>query len=251
MKYKPFSILSLLALLACQPHNKEWHENYKYDIFYIEGRKCIVVCPNTVSNGKWIVRPAFCGLFPEVDDSLLNIGYHFGFCDVTHEYGVPSSQNIFQKFYQDVRKRYNLDERFIIEGFSRGGFFALTYACNHPHQIEKIYLDAPVCDLDSWPGRKDSILYQEAKKLWGKAGIKIEQAHDYPIKNINKITNNYIPIIVCYGANDTTVPYIENFGRISFPQRYPIKVICKPQCAHHPHSLRKCDEIVDFLIKDF
>lgn len=251
MKKELIYLFSLLTLLTCQPHSKEWHEKYKYDLFYIDGRKCIVVCPNTISNGKWIVRPAFCGLFPEVDDSLLSIGYHFGFCDVTHEYGAPSSQRVFQKFYQHVRKKYNLNERFIIEGFSRGGFFALTYACNHPHQIEKIYVDAPVCDLDSWPGQREPQLYQEAKDLWEKEGIRIRQAHNYPIKNINKVINNHIPIVICYGAIDTIVPYKENFGRISFPKRYPVRILCKPHCGHHPHSLRKCNEIVDFLTYNF
>ena len=244
-------ILIAFVFFACQPNSNKWFKEYKHDIFSIDGRTCIIVCPNNISNGKWIVRPAFCGTFPEVDDSLLNIGYHFGFCDVTHEYGSPSSQKAFHKFYQIARERYNLNKRFILEGFSRGGFFALTYACNYPNMIEKIYLDAPVCDLESWPGYREPKLYQESKDLWEKDGFNIEQAHDYPIKNIEKIIKNNIPIIVCYGAKDSIVPYNENFGRLSFPKGYPLKVIRKPNCRHHPHSLRKCDKIVDFLIKNY
>ncbi len=238
-------ILSIL-LCAC---SHSWQEKYESDEFMINDRKCVVVRPNVEPNGEWIVRPAFMGAFPYVDDSLLCRGYTFAFYDVTHDYGSPKAQSDFIDFYEEVKEQYNLSDKFIMEGFSRGGFFALMYSIYHPEQIDKLYVDAPVCDLHSWPMRQDKKLYHDADSIWQSCGIDIDSIADFPIRTIDTLINRNIPIICVYGDNDTIVPYRENFGRIQLPQGMRYKVIRKEGCGHHPHSLQECGEIVDFLTR--
>lgn len=245
---KKIALLTLALLLSWAVAAKpKWHEQYRHDQFKVAGRTCIVVHPTTPAHGRWIVRPAFLGAFPSVDDALLKEGFTVAYCDVTHAYANPQAIADFEQFYHEVRARYNLHERFIIEGFSRGGFFALSYAIRHPEQIEKIYVDAPVCDLESWPSKREERLYGDAVRQWEAAGASFEEHHDYPIRHFERIIEARIPILVCYGEADEIVPYEENFGRIAAQHKRRIKRIAKPDCGHHPHSLDNPKRIVRFL----
>lgn len=226
--------------------HQAWEQQYSYDKFTLNGREAIMVKPEH-PNGKWIVRPAFVGAFPYVDDSLLARGYHVGYYDVTHEYGNTKAQADFQEYVRHCQQQYQLDKRFIIEGFSRGGFFALCYAINHPDEIDKIYVDAPVCDLNSWPKQQDSQLYEDAKEKWRQAGNSIDSTHDYPIQHFDTIIKHHIPVMLVYGAQDTIVPYRDNFGRVRLHGYKNILKLKKPHGGHHPHSLPRCKQIVDFL----
>lgn len=241
--------LIMSSVLSCKETEPAWEGavDYPHQIFGLKNRRCIVVRPFVKANGKWIVRPAFVGAFPQVDDSLLSKGYTMAYYDVTHEYATPRSQKDFNAFYRIVRFAYRLDKKFIMEGFSRGGFFALTYAENHPERISKLYLDAPVCDLYSWPAQTDSTLYSDAVNKWKESGYQIEEIHDYPLNNIDKILD--IPIIVIYGKEDDVVPFDNNFGRIASKGFKELSLIGKEGCGHHPHSLQPCDTIVNFLMK--
>lgn len=239
--------LLLLALLMPLTLWAKWQDNYRTDEFRLNERRCVVVHPTTTPNGRWIVRPAFLGAFPSVDEALLERGFTVAFCDVTHDYANPKAVADFERFYHEMRRRYPLDEKFIIEGFSRGGFFALTYAIHHPEQIEKIYVDAPVCDLESWPSKREAKLYADARRRWQEAGGDFDEGHDLPIRLFEQIVEAGIPVIVCYGDADEVVPYEENFGRIMQQHKRHIRAIRKPACGHHPHSLEKPGRIVRFL----
>ena len=241
--------LTLCALLVCAGTmaKPKWQDRYTHDQFRVADRTCIVIHPTGEKNGRWIVRPAFLGAFPSVDERLLELGFTVAYCDVTHEYANPKAKREFEQFYHEARRRYSLNEQFIIEGFSRGGFFALSYAIDHPEQIEKIYVDAPVCDLESWPSKKEEQLYRDAVRRWQEAGGDFSEGHDYPIRHFQKIVDAKIPVIVCYGGSDEIVPYEENFGRINEQYKRRIRTIAKPECGHHPHSLDDPRKIVRFL----
>ena len=242
-------LLTLCALLVCAGTmaKPKWQDRYAHDQFRVADRTCIVIHPMGEKNGRWIVRPAFLGAFPSVDERLLELGFTVAYCDVTHEYANPKAKREFEQFYHEARRRYGLNEQFIIEGFSRGGFFALSYAIDHPEQIEKIYVDAPVCDLESWPSKKEEKLYRDAVRRWQEGGGDFSEGHDYPIRHFQKIVDAKIPVIVCYGGSDEIVPYVENFGRINEQYKRRIRTIAKPECGHHPHSLDDPRKIVRFL----
>ena len=242
-----FLILCTVLLAAAVEAKPKWQDRYQHDTFRVADRSCIVIHPTGEKNGRWIVRPAFLGAFPSVDERLLELGFTVAYCDVTHEYANPKAKAEFEQFYHEARQRYQLAEKFIIEGFSRGGFFALSYAIDHPEQIEKIYVDAPVCDLESWPSKREEKLYKDAVKRWTEGGGDFSVGHDYPIRHFAKLIEKRIPIIVCYGGSDEIVPYEENFGRIASEHKRHIRIIAKPECSHHPHSLDDPRKIVRFL----
>ena len=104
-----------------------------------------------------------------------------------------------------------------------------------------------MCDLESWPSKKEEKLYRDAVRRWQEGGGDFSEGHDYPIRHFQKIVDAKIPVIVCYGGSDEIVPYEENFGRINAQYKRRIRTIAKPECGHHPHSLDDPRKIVRFL----
>jgi len=244
-------LVALAALfLSLNSFAQSWESKYEKDGFTVEntkilGRKATIIRPKT-ANGKWIVRPAFMGAFPQVDEALLEKGWTFGYYDVTEEYGNPKAQSDFTAFYDYARSRYGLSEKVTLEGLSRGGFFSLMYAISNPEKIDKLYLDAPLCDLNLLKERL-SDAYENALKAWKDSGLAFEECAEYPRKNIDKIKD--IPTIVVYGAADKVVRYENHFGRFDLSGWKDLSIIGKTDCDHHPHSLSPGDTIVNFIAK--
>ena len=67
-------------------------------------------------------------------------------------------------------------------------------------------------------------------------------------REVRKLSN--IPIIMLYGDADTVVLYEENGKVLEDYYREnggDLKVICKPGCGHHPHSLEDPTPIIEFV----
>lgn len=69
-------------------------------------------------------------------------------------YGVPVALDAMDRFHARVTTQYGLSAKPVLEGFSRGGLFALNWAARRPGSVAALYLDAPLCDFKSWPGAK-------------------------------------------------------------------------------------------------
>lgn len=120
------------------------------------------------------------------------------------------------------------------------------YAISNPDKIDKLYLDAPLCDLNLLKERMGD-LYTLALKAWTDAGYDLDEIADYPRKHVDKLKE--IPTIVVYGAADQVVRYENQFGRFDLSGWRDLSIIGKTGCDHHPHSLSPCDTIVNFIMK--
>jgi lysophospholipase L1-like esterase/pimeloyl-ACP methyl ester carboxylesterase len=236
--------------------NSEWN-GYPRQDFVVAGRVCMVIAPKKALPGNpWIWRPEFPGAFPSVDLALLAKGYFFAHVDLDNSYGAPASMPIMDAFYDYVTKNYHLATKVVLEGFSRGGLYAFNWAALHPGRVASIYVDAPVCDIKSWPGGKGKGVgspadWQRCLKIYG---LTEEQAMAYdhnPIDNLRPIAAARIPIIAVAGDADTDVPMAENI--LVAQKRYQelggsLQLITKPGVAHHPHSLSDPKPVVDFIL---
>ena len=147
---------------------------------------------------------------------------------------------------------YNLSEKVTLEGFSRGGLFVFNWAAQNTEKVACIYVDAPVCDVFSWPGRKNTALWNDLLKEWNLTDAGMEHFKGNPIDNLAPIAAAGIPIISVCGDSDQTVPYKENMDVVR--SRYlaaggPVEVILKKGCDHHPHSLDNPEPVVDFILR--
>lgn len=229
-----------------------WNGYDRYD-FKFRARDAIVVCPLQAAPGKpWIWRPAFFGAFPSVDKALLEKGFHVAYYDLTHLYGSPAAVEAGTAFYGYMKNYYGLSPKVTLEGFSRGGLFVFNWAAKNTDKVACIYVDAPVCDVFSWPGRKNRDLWDGLLKEWKLADGQMNTFAGNPIDRLAPLAQAGIPVIGVCGDSDKVVPYKENMEVVR--NRYSglgglVEVILKPGGDHHPHSLDDPRPVVDFILR--
>lgn len=232
----------------------KWKGFDQYTFAY-QDREAIVVCPKHAATGNpWIWRPAFFGAFASVDEELLRRGFHVAYYDLTHLYGSPRARKFGTDFYWNMVRMYGLSPKVTLEGFSRGGLFAYNWAADHPDKVACIYVDAPVCNVFSWPGRspENAGLWKGLLEEWGLADDQMNSFSGNPIDRLKPLADAGIPVICVCGDSDKVVPFSENSAIVR--QRYtamgaPFELILKPGVDHHPHSLSDPAPVVDFIIR--
>ena len=243
--------------MASSVSGAEWQGFEKRD-FVVEGRNAFLILPKTPAAGKpWIWRTEFFGHEPQADLALLEYGFHVAYLDVQNMYGAPVAMGHMDAFYAHVTKEFGLSSTTVLEGFSRGGLFSLNWAARNPDKVACIYNDAPVCDFKSWPGGKGKGKgspgdWDRVKTLYGFKSD--EEAIAYklnPVDNLAPLANKKIPLLHVCGETDDVVPIDENSNLVA--ERYrklggPITLISKPNCNHHPHSLKDPTRIVNFVL---
>ena len=260
---KSHAVLATLAILlgstlltampaAAKPvvTESEWLGCRRLD-FVVEGRPALLIVPATPAPGRpWIWRTEYFGHFPQVDLALVAHGWHVGYMNAQDMYGDPASIRLFDAYYQHVRATFGLSQRVIMEGFSRGGLYAFNFAATHPERVSALYLDAPVLDLQSWPGRKHP-LWAECLASYGLTEAQMGTAKVSPIDRIGPVVAAGIPIFGVTGDADESVDYRANL--LELVKRYRaagglIEYVIKPGGKHHPHSLVDPTPIVNFLL---
>jgi lysophospholipase L1-like esterase/pimeloyl-ACP methyl ester carboxylesterase len=234
-----------------------WH-GYQRLNFKADGRWSLLVRPAKAAPGNpWIWRTEFFNVEPQTDLALLAKGYHVAYTDLRDLYGAPVALDRMDAFHAYLVSEYKLSPASVLEGFSRGGLFALNWAARHPARTAGLYLDAPVCDFKSWPaGRgKGKSSPADWAKLLKAYGMDEAQALAYPlnpIDNLKTLAAAKLPILCVVGDADKTVPVEENTGLLETRYRALggiIQVIHKPGVDHHPHSLSDPAPIVEFITK--
>ena len=163
------------ALAELSAQKSLWEGADRYDFKY-KGRDAILVAPqNPRSDRAWIMRPAFFGAFANADAELVRRGFFLAYYDLTHCYASPPAMRMADDFFDFAKNSLKLKDKVVIEGLSRGGAFALNWANRDPGKIQCVYVDAPVCDFDSWPSPARKDLYADFLKQWdikGSGGFK-------------------------------------------------------------------------------
>lgn len=259
--------LATLALVAVLPaaggqppdvQKSQWN-GHEQLTFKVGGRSALLVVPAAPAPGNpWIWRTEFFGVDPQADVALLGKGFHVAYIDVGGMFGAPAALDAMDGFYDHVVKAHALAPKAVLEGFSRGGLYAMNWAARHPDRVSCIYLDAPVCDFKSWPGGggRSRFAGREWRQLLQAYGMNDEQARAYalnPVDNLEPLATAKIPILCVIGdMHDWIVPIEENALKVE--ERYKklggeIEVIRKPKGGHRPHSLPDPTPIVDFVVR--
>jgi len=230
----------------------EWNGFARID-FTVAGRPCLLVLPAQPAPGRpWIWRTEFFGHEPQADLALLARGWHVAYMDAKNLYGAPKAMAWFGQFYAHLVVQFGLAPRVVLEGFSRGGLYAINFALAHPKRVAALYLDAPVLDIRSWPGRnRQSKEWAQCLEAYGLNDESLEKFRG-PLERLRTLAAAGVPILSVCGEADRVVPYAENTAVLE--KRYrefggPIEVILKPGVDHHPHSLKDPAPIVDFVLK--
>ncbi|XZE54886.1 SGNH/GDSL hydrolase family protein [Planctomycetaceae bacterium SH139] len=252
-----FIFCSLLA--SIQPPraaSADWHGWQRLD-FRVANRDALLILPKAAARGKpWIWRTEFFGHQPQADLALLAAGFHVAYIDMQNLYGAPPAMRAMDAMYAHVTATYELADRVVLEGFSRGGLYTLNWAARNPSKVACIYNDAPVCDFKSWPAGKgrspgSTADWQRCLQAYGFDNEAAALAYaENPIDQLQPLATAKIPLLHICGADDKVVPLEEN--SLLVKQRYeelggPITMIVKPHCGHHPHSLTEPTRILNFI----
>lgn len=241
-----------LQARAISPTKSEWKGYDRYDFTY-QDKSAIIVCPRKALEGNpWIWRPAFFDAFAYADEALLKEGFHVAYYDLTHEYGSPEAVKAGTDFYEHMTSQYGLSHKVTMEGLSRGGYYTLQWAIANPEKIACLYLDNPVCDVFSWPGKKNEQLWKGFLKCWGLTDATPETFKENPIHHLAALVKYKVPVLAVCGDSDRTVPFDENMKLIRdayLKLGGPVEMVIKPGADHHPHSLENPEVIVDFILR--
>lgn len=218
--------------------------------FKFNGYNAIILMPDNF-NGKWIWKTEFFYDFDKAEQELFNLGYARVYYQINDMYGSFRAIRLMHKFHLFIQKEYGLTFKPILFGFSRGGLYAFNYALFYPEFIGKIYLDAPVMNLRSWPpiGIRE---HQEMLDEYSLNEDTLKFFNSNPIDNIKEILDNEIPILLIAGGIDSVVPLKDNGQKlIDYCKEHKINLeyYIKPNCEHHPHSLEDVSPIIKFCEK--
>ncbi len=204
----------------------------------------------------YLWRTEFFGAFPGVDLAMLEKGYAVVYYRISDLYGSETAVALMEAFQRFLQERYGMWPQAILLGFSRGGLYALHYAAGYPERIAALYLDAPVVDIYSWPGgafsgEGSSGEWEDCRKLW--KDVSHEDYLETVDRAVRKLIAWSVPLIIVAGGKDEVVPYEENgllLQRAYEKSGAAFRLIMKPECGHHPHSLEDPSTIVEFLRKN-
>ncbi|WP_020526200.1 alpha/beta hydrolase family protein [Flexithrix dorotheae] len=232
--------------------------DFKVKEFTFKGHEAKIVFPKEKNKeGLWIWRARFWGHEPQVDQALLEQGFHVVYVDVADMFGNQEAVELWNEFYKFCVKKYKLHNKVVLEGLSRGGLIVYNWAAENTEKVFCIYADAPVCDIKSWPGglfkgEGNSQAWATCLKAYGLDEESVKDFRGIPIYTCEAVIEAGIPVLHVCGDADKVVPYTENSALIKAKFEKAggsYQEIIKKGVGHHPHSLKNPQPIVDFILK--
>ena len=221
------------------------------DVFEFNGYTAYVMIPE-IPNGKWIWKTEFFHEFEQAEVALFEKGYTRVYYQISDKYGSNNAVRLMHRLHLELLKRYDLlTKETILFGFSRGGLYAYNYAVYYPEYVSKIYLDAPVLNLRSWPWHKGHFHDQFCKE-YNLNEETFETFRGSPLDMKEEFAANNIPLLIIAGDKDLSVPFEDNGALL---EKYyksigkSFELIIKKNAGHHPHSLEDVTPIVEFIEK--
>ncbi len=235
----------------------DWMGFERLDFELFDTSAIVVKPPKAKQGNPFVFRAEFFGAFPYADIMLCEQGYHIVYIDAHDQYGCDKAVDLMHRFHAFLADEFHLSQKAVVFGFSRGGLYAVNYAAKYPQNVSVLYLDAPVLNILSWPGGLGAgdgapNCWKECLETYALTQGEALSFRENPIDKVRQIAQSNIPVISVVGCADTVVPYEENmkiFAKRLTQCGATVKVIEKPDCGHHPHSLENPQEICDFILK--
>ncbi len=217
--------------------------------FEYNGYMATVIVPEK-PNGKWIWKTEFLYAFDQAERALNERGYTRVYYGISDKYGSFQAVRLMRNFHKHLLQKFPfLQEKCALFGFSRGGLYAFNYALFYPEFVSKMYLDAPVLNVKSWPPA-GSVEQAQLFAEYHESEDTFRTFHNSPIDNLAEFAAHRIPLLLVAGCKDLVVPLAEN-GQILLDfyreHSYEVTSILKAECDHHPHSLDDVTPIIEFI----
>ena len=233
-----------------------WH-GYRAEKFEFEGRESILVFPDKPREGNpWLLKTEYWGAFPDVEVRLLGEGFHVAFQKNENRWATPEECAVKARFVEHVTDHWGLAPKCVPVGMSCGGGIAVKFAGLYPHLIQCLFIDAPVINFCSIPGKLHTPHYRmmwdnEFSKVYPLKRYQLPGFDGHPICYADTLIAHKIPVLMVYGTEDQTVLYPEN-GKLleeAMEGTGLLTVIPVPARGHHPHGMIYAnDPIVQYIL---
>lgn len=237
----------------------EWH-GYTMESFSFEGREAHVVLPRERDEkGRWALKTEYWGAFPAVELGLLEHGFCVAFVKNLTRFGTREDCDCKARFVAYLAQHYGLHARCVPIGMSCGGAHAVNFAGYYPELVSCLYIDAPVLNFFSYPGK---IGNEECERVWENEFVKaypgitrvgLFDLPDHPLRMVSTLIAHEIPVLMVYGTEDRTVIYEENGALLADAYRgheellHVVPVGCR---GHHPHGMTRSNRVlIDYIVE--
>ena len=228
---------------------------FKSKEFTFQGRDAKILYPSCPANGKLLLKTEYFSAFPYFEVAMLKKGYTLCFVAHPNRWAPDSETHIMADFVKFVAAELGFEPKCIPVGMSCGGLQALRLAQLYPELVSVMYIDAPVTNILSLSGlgaraNPSEKTWEELVEAYGFNRSTVVNFRKSPIDFMDVLIQHDIPIIMLYGDADSIVLYEENGKVLEDYYRDHggrMKVIRKPDCEHHPHSLEDPTPIVEFV----
>lgn len=235
-----------------------WY-GYEMTRFSFEGRDAILVAPKVTRPGApWALKTEYWDAFPDVETRLLDAGFHVAFVKNKNRWATREECDAKARFVRFVSATYGLNSKCVPVGMSCGGAYAVKFAGLYPELVQCLFIDAPVLNFCSIPGKPGNSVYEnmwerEFSRVYpGLGRWQLPGSNEHPICQADSLVANRIPVVMSYGLEDLTVLYEEN-GKLledAFAGTGLLTVLPVGARGHHPHGLINNNQpIVDFILK--
>ncbi len=239
--------------------------------FKVNDVQLSVVCPQKAAPGKpWLWRSMFWGGTKDatrrvtlMDLELVKQGYHVVIRPGDAS-GHPRGNASIDVAWDYLTKQHGFARKVSMGSMSRETLALFRWASSNPDKVASIYVDNGVCSVKSWPGGRlvpgtgssaDGApkSWELLKKTYGFASNEEALAAKVsPIDWLDPLAKAGVPILLCSGTKDSTVPYEENAAILM--KRYKelggnVKVILEEK-DHHPHGLENSAPVIEFIKKN-
>ena len=238
---------------------KTWH-GFLMKEFLFEGYEAVLVLPKQPLLGGCIVlKTEYWDAIPDVERRLGEAGLYLAYIKNRTRFATKDDCDRKARFVYYLSKTYGLNPKCILIGMSCGGAHAVRFAGFYPELVQCVYLDAPVLNYSSFPGKVGVL---GCEQVWqgeflvaypGVSRWQLLSFQEHPLCMAEILIKHRIPILLVWGTDDRLVPYEENGWLLEeactgFDQ---LTVICVQNRGHHPHGMaREQDnqQIVDYLL---
>jgi hypothetical protein len=193
-----------------------------------------------------------------VGRALLEKGIYY-VCMELDDFGSSQAVARWNALYAELTERRGFSKKAVLEGYSRSGLGVYNWAAKNSEKVACIYVEAPVLNIQSWPGGKGKGLgwpegWKELQRLYGFKSEAEALAYDKkPVDMAPILAKANVPIIHVCGDSDTVVPYEENTGL--FKDRYEkaggrnMTIILKGGTDHWTGGLKDPTPVVQFILR--
>jgi len=220
--------------------------------FKFENRTAWLIEPITPAAGKpWVWTMQWMGSYLARTGApdLVRKGYYHVHLEAHDLKGSDDAMALFSRFQAYLVSNLGFAAKAKLIGMSWGGFYSVRYANAYPANVERIYLDAPLLNLDKFAQASDIGPWASSVPAGGWTDDPRMPSNMAPA-----IKAAGIPVFLLYGGADLTVPPKKNCEL--FIPRYEaasgtgtIVYEKRATYGHHPHGLDVEDvsRIVGFL----